>query len=126
MGKSNKTKKIRKFAKIKAVIHSKDQRIEKPADQGKNAGEKKKKDKIELREMPQVPSALFFSANENMKPPYHVLMDTNFINFSVQHKLDILKSMMECMLAKCILSDWRSAQVWVECKEELECASAGR
>merc|ERR1719263_1979177 len=38
----------------------------------------------------------------NLKPPYQVLMDTNFINMSIQMKLDIFKASMECLLAKCI------------------------
>lgn len=29
-------------------------------------------------------------------------MDTNFINFSVLHKLDIVQAMMDCLYAKCI------------------------
>ena len=35
-------------------------------------------------------------------PPYHILIDTNFINFSIQYKLDIFSSMMDCLLAKAI------------------------
>ena len=34
--------------------------------------------------------------------PYHVLIDTNFINFSVKNKLDVVQSMMDCLYAKCI------------------------
>ena len=30
----------------------------------------------------QVPTALFFQYNTQLGPPYHVLVDTNFINFS--------------------------------------------
>ena len=30
------------------------------------------------------------------------LLDTNFINMSIQMKLDIFKSAMECLLAKCV------------------------
>ena len=29
-------------------------------------------------------------------------MDTNFINFSIRNKMDIVRSMMDCLLAKCI------------------------
>jgi U3 small nucleolar RNA-associated protein 24 len=29
-------------------------------------------------------------------------VDTNFINFSIQNKLDVFKSMMDCLLAKCM------------------------
>jgi len=34
-------------------------------------------------------------------PPYHILVDTNFINFSIQNKLDLIQSMMDCLYAKC-------------------------
>ena len=34
--------------------------------------------------------------------PFHVLIDTNFINFSVKNKLDVVQSMMDCLYAKCI------------------------
>ena len=37
-----------------------------------------------------------------MGPPFRILIDTNFINFSLQNKLDIVKSLMDCLLAKCI------------------------
>lgn len=36
---------------------------------------------------PYVPSALFFKYNTALGPPYRVLVDTNFINFSIQNKV---------------------------------------
>jgi U3 small nucleolar RNA-associated protein 24 len=45
---------------------------------------------------------LFFSYNNNLGPPYRILIDTNFINFSIQNKLDLFNAMMDCLLAKCI------------------------
>ncbi|KAG6749578.1 hypothetical protein POTOM_046630 [Populus tomentosa] len=50
---------------------------------------------------PQVSSALFFSYNTALGPPYRVLVDTNFINFSIQNKLDLEKAMLDCLYAKC-------------------------
>lgn len=50
---------------------------------------------------PQVSSALFFTYNTQLGPPYHILVDTNFINFSIQNKLDLFQSMMDCLYAKC-------------------------
>ncbi len=50
---------------------------------------------------PQVASSLFFQYNDQLGPPYLVLVDTNFINFSIQHKLDVVQSMMDCLCAKC-------------------------
>jgi hypothetical protein len=38
---------------------------------------------------PQVSSALFFSYNTALGPPYRVLVDTNFINFSIQNKVSV-------------------------------------
>lgn len=54
------------------------------------------------RHVDQAPTALFFQYNTQLGPPYHVLVDTNFINFSIKNKLEIYKSMMDCLLAKCI------------------------
>lgn len=50
---------------------------------------------------PQQSSALFFQYNTQLGPPYHILIDTNFINFSIKNKLDIIQNMMECLYAKC-------------------------
>lgn len=32
-----------------------------------------------------------------------MIIDTNFINFSIKNKLDIVQSMMDCLYAKCEL-----------------------
>ncbi len=34
--------------------------------------------------MKQVPTSMFFAHNTALGPPYHVLIDTNFINFSIK------------------------------------------
>merc|ERR1711962_1394074 len=73
-----KAKKTRKFAAVKRLISPKDMRIQ------------------------QQSSALFFQYNTQLGPPYRVIVDTNFINFSIQNKLDIFQSMIDCMYAKCI------------------------
>lgn len=57
---------------------------------------------LEIKEVISNPTALYFTYNKELGPPYHILLDTNFINFSIQHKLDILKTMMDCLLGKCI------------------------
>jgi U3 small nucleolar RNA-associated protein 24 len=65
---------------------------------------KKKIDPNELKVMdkPQTSSAMFFSYNTQLGPPYHIIVDTNFINFSIKNKLDIIQTMMDCLYAKCI------------------------
>lgn len=52
-------------------------------------------------EIEQTPSSLFFEYNSQLGPPYQILVDTNFINFSLQHKVDLFKGMMDCLMAKC-------------------------
>lgn len=47
------------------------------------------------------PSCMFFQYNTQLGPPYHILVDTNFINFSIKAKLDVVQSMMDCLYAKC-------------------------
>lgn len=93
MGKARKT---RKFALVKRTLSAKDPRMKKNT-------ESKPKDDPELsKSVPQVSSALFFQYNEAIKPPYQVLVDTNFINFSIQKKVDLIRGMMDALYAKCI------------------------
>ncbi|KAI8930301.1 Fcf1-domain-containing protein [Entophlyctis helioformis] len=73
-----KNKVTKKFATVKRIISKNDARL------------------------PQVASSLFFQHNEALVPPYRVIVDTNFINFSIQNKLELVKAMMDCLLAKCI------------------------
>ena len=74
-----------------------------------------------LREQhsPRVSSALFFRYNTALVPPYHVLVDTNFLSFTVQNKLDLLSAMMDCLYAKCIpiITDWcaPTRRAWKNC-----------
>lgn len=98
-----KQKKTRKFAVAAKVLTAKDPRIK--ANQQKKE-EKTKQENIAKaeasRRIEQVPTALFFQYNTQLGPPYHILIDTNFINFSIKNKLEVYKSMMDCLLAKCI------------------------
>lgn len=103
-GKQRKTRKIveRKFAKMKKLISPSDSRIK----ASERATPKKKRvenpRELKVREVPQASSALFFQYNTQLGPPYHILVDTNFINFSIKNKLDIVQNMMDCLYAKCI------------------------
>lgn len=45
---------------------------------------------------------MFLSYNNSLGPPYHIWLDTNFINFSMQNKIEIVEGLMDCMLAKVI------------------------
>ena len=115
MGKANKT---RKFAAVKRMISPNDARLkvndrskdikknERAKDDTKIDSQKNSKlsqlNNVKIREMEKQKVGMFFEHNTQLGPPYHVLIDTNFINYSIQHKMDIFKSLMECLLAKAI------------------------
>jgi U3 small nucleolar RNA-associated protein 24 len=96
-----KAKQARKCAVTKKIISPKDARVKSNIQKYKQKEEKKTKEE-EPRQVEQAVSALWFQYNAQLGPPYHVLVDTNFINFSIRNKLDIVRSMMDCLLAKCI------------------------
>ncbi|XP_033735762.1 rRNA-processing protein FCF1 homolog [Pecten maximus] len=96
-----KVQKHQKLAAMKRRINLKDQRIQKK-DRLSKKRKKKDAQNMTVRELPQASSALFFKYNTQLGPPYHILVDTNFINFSIKNKLDIVQSMMDCLYAKCI------------------------
>jgi U3 small nucleolar RNA-associated protein 24 len=76
-------KKTRKFALAKKMISPKDSRVKSNALVAK---EKESKERAERapRQVEQAVSALWFQYNAQLGPPYHVLVDTNFINFSIR------------------------------------------
>ncbi|KAI9557628.1 hypothetical protein GHT06_017456 [Daphnia sinensis] len=97
-----KNKRTKKFATMKRMISANDPRI-KPKDRLSKPKEKKiDPHELKVHQVTQASSALFFQYNTQLGPPYHILMDTNFINFSVKNKMDIVQSLMDCLYAKCI------------------------
>ena len=101
MAKQKKKKKTAAYAQTKRMISPKDSRIKKP-QLNPNLAAKLAKQKADdaVRSVAQTPSGLFFTHNASLGPPYRVLVDTNFINFSIQNKLDIMRSLMDCLYAK--------------------------
>eukprot|EP00039_Didymoeca_costata_P001324 m.51601 g.51601 ORF g.51601 m.51601 type:complete len:199 (-) comp10742_c0_seq3:200-796(-) len=97
-----KAKKTRKFGAVKRMINPK---TDPRAARKTQTNEKKKETKTIngdlVKHVEQANSALYFEYNTQLGPPYHVIIDTNFINFSIQNKLDIHKSMLDCLYAKC-------------------------
>eukprot|EP00205_Picochlorum_sp_RCC944_P003285 CAMPEP_0182615428 /NCGR_PEP_ID=MMETSP1330-20130603/34667_1 /TAXON_ID=464278 /ORGANISM="Picochlorum sp., Strain RCC944" /LENGTH=156 /DNA_ID=CAMNT_0024835355 /DNA_START=23 /DNA_END=490 /DNA_ORIENTATION=- len=87
-----KAKKTRKFAEVKRMLNPKTL-----------AGgvQKKNETKEVVKHVDKTPSALFFKYNTQLGPPYRVLIDTNFINFSIRNKIDLIKGMMDCLYAEC-------------------------
>ncbi|KAK2737130.1 rRNA-processing protein fcf1 [Myotisia sp. PD_48] len=92
-------KRTRKFAQVKRTISKRDNRLKQ--NQAKQELKKEKPDDV-VRSIPQAPSAMFFQYNTALAPPYSVLVDTNFLSHSIQHKLEVIPSMMDCLFAKCI------------------------
>ncbi|KAK9463797.1 Fcf1-domain-containing protein [Lipomyces oligophaga] len=94
-----KAKKTRKFAQMKRIVSSKETAKKK---QITPEPEKKKKDIELIKDIPQMSSAMFFQFNQSLSPPYQVLIDTNFLNFSIQKKVDLFRGLMDALYAKCI------------------------
>ena len=95
-------KKTRKFATMKRMISASDPRL-KDKDRAPPKKQKKEEtDQVQTTEHVQQSSALFFQYNTQLGPPFHILVDTNFINFSIKNKMDIIQSMMDTLYAKCI------------------------
>ena len=105
MAKQQKKAKTKKFAETKRMITPSDSRIKKPKLNPNQLAklEAKEEKKGALNHVTQTSSALFFTHNSALGPPYHVLIDTNFINFSIQNKLDIMRSLMDCLYAKVVV-----------------------
>ncbi|KLJ09192.1 rRNA-processing protein FCF1 [Blastomyces silverae] len=95
-------KRTRKFAQVKRAIGSRDGRLKENQAKAPQKGKDEKKNDDLVREIPQVSSALFFQYNTALTPPYSILVDTNFLSHTVQHKLEVIPTMMDCLYAKCI------------------------
>ncbi|MCJ1420095.1 rRNA-processing protein fcf1 [Xylographa parallela] len=87
---------------VKRVIGQRDARLKKNQAKGEIESKRKAKGDVVVREIPQVSSSLFFQYNTALVPPYSILVDTNFLSHTVQHKLELLETMMDCLYAKCI------------------------
>lgn len=99
-------KKTRKFATVKRVLGKRDGRLKENKEKveealAKERATKKTADGGVVREVTQMPSNMFFQHNTALVPPYNVLVDTNFLSHTVQRKLSLLESMMDCLYAKC-------------------------
>ncbi|CAN8009256.1 rRNA-processing protein FCF1 homolog [Ixodes scapularis] len=97
-----KIKRGQKFAQMKRMISLRDPRLQ---DKDRLPPKRPKKEDphtVKVTEAPQYSSALFFKYNTQLGPPFRILIDTNFVNFAIKNKLDVIQSMMDCLYAKCI------------------------
>ena len=83
-----------KFAKVKRI-----QRIKKAA-KPEQKKEKEPKGENAVRHVSRANASLFFAHNKALGPPYHVIVDTNFINKSIQMKIEVLRGMMDCLFSR--------------------------
>lgn len=58
--------------------------------------------KAQMTQAAPTQTTQFLSYNTALGPPYRIWLDTNFINFSMQNKIDIVQGLMDCLLAKVI------------------------
>ena len=108
-----KKKQVRKFGEVKRMLNPNDDRIkanQKVTDAAKkasisgklvnDAGKQVTPDGQLVRHISTPASSMFFEHNTQLGPPYRVLVDTNFINFSLQNKIELVQGMMDCLYAK--------------------------
>lgn len=103
--------KVKRFKGPK-MLSVKDRRVVEGQQAATNKSLIKKLEKLERRKKAAAshelnnsklpPSTLFFNYNTSLGPPYQVICDTNFINFSIKNKLDVKQAFMDCLLAKTI------------------------
>ncbi|KAK0626576.1 Fcf1-domain-containing protein [Immersiella caudata] len=97
-------KRTRKFAtapdrsQVKRLIGKRDERRKTQAEKNAELELKKKKEEP-VREIPQMPSSMFFQHNTALVPPYQVLVDTNFLSRTVGAKLPLMETAMDCLYA---------------------------
>ncbi|KAK3365943.1 Fcf1-domain-containing protein [Lasiosphaeria ovina] len=96
---------------VKRIIGKKDDRRKDEVTKKKEEIEPKKKE-LAVREVPQMPSSMFFEHNTALVPPYQVLVDTNFLARTVGGKLPLLETAMDCLYASvnicissCVISE---------------------
>ncbi|CAO1630255.1 unnamed protein product [Sympodiomycopsis kandeliae] len=94
-----KKKQVRKFGEVKRMLNPNDQRLK---ENQVKADAKKKATEQKVRHVETAASSMFFQHNTALGPPYRVLVDTNFINFSLQNKIELVQGMMDCLYAKTI------------------------
>ncbi|KAL1902717.1 rRNA-processing protein fcf1 [Sporothrix stenoceras] len=100
---------------MKRVIGQRDARLTKNKDKAELGTKKAEAEASSelIRSVPQMSISLFHKANTALVPPYQVLIDTNFLSHTVQRKLPLLETMMDCLYATCrpIMTDCVMAEL---------------
>ncbi|SPO20296.1 probable FCF1 - putative PINc domain nuclease [Ustilago trichophora] len=107
-----KKKQVRKFGEVKRMLNPNDDRLKasakvtaaaKKAASTSSSSSKTTPDGGSIvRHISTPASSMFFEHNTQLGPPYRILVDTNFINFALQNKIELVQGMMDCLYAKSI------------------------
>lgn len=95
-----KVKKAAKFARKIRTLKPTDSRIK----EDNRVIRKKKEDEqmLKIKEAPKISSAMFLKYNSQLGPPFHILVDTNFVNFAVKNRIDVIQGFRDCLYAHTI------------------------
>ncbi|KAJ2134859.1 rRNA-processing protein fcf1, partial [Coemansia sp. RSA 678] len=88
-----KAKQVRKFGEVKRMINPKDMRLKK--NQKQASDDKAALVAKQINHVDRESSTMFFKYNTALGPPYHIIIDTNFINFALQNRLELVQAMMD-------------------------------
>ena len=94
-----KAQKTKRFAAVKRMLAPRDPRLSEAAARDA-ASAASASASLVPRNVQQASSAMFFAYNASLGPPYSLLLDTNFINFAIKNKLEVVRAAMDCLLAK--------------------------
>lgn len=89
---------LKKFAQVKKMVSASDPR--RKSVQEREAKREEEAKEAQVKQVQQTASSLFFKYNTALAPPYSILVDTNFFNFSIKNKLDLIKASMDCLYAE--------------------------
>nr|XP_027200370.1 rRNA-processing protein FCF1-like [Dermatophagoides pteronyssinus] len=99
---------VRKTRKVQKILRESDDRVQQALKVSqalvptKRSAAPPGKSRDKAHHIEEIPLSMFLKANLALGPPFRILLDTNFINFSIQHKIDLFQGLMDCFLAKCI------------------------
>ena len=94
---------------MKRAITKHDERLKNPP----TSIPKEKPKGEDTRQATQAPTNLFFAANTSLGPPYHVLVDTNFVSHTIRAKLDLLPAMMDLCVSPLLVPAVEKKYHWL-------------
>ena len=93
-----KARKSRRIAAVKRLIDPGDERLQQ-RQRSRAKAAPTARHQSDAERLGPTPPELFFQYNTALGPPFRVLLDTNFINFSIRNKIDITRGLTDCLYA---------------------------